>query len=249
MPRAAAAPADTIDERETAGTQAAPGDADDAGAPAEDAAQMAREELERACECAEAMISDARAEAARILEEAGSRADDVRKNAYSEGFIEGHAEGDKRAAAEFEELARENRAAVERVLSAFFEARDASLDEFLGLKSQIKALISDIMKKIINFEYENDDKFIEAVIQGALERIKPSGKLALTVSEADYERFFPSGDAVFNVNGEEISASVIKNQSMGAMEIIVDDGGSTVNVGPFTQLQRIENAFEKSGAL
>jgi flagellar biosynthesis/type III secretory pathway protein FliH len=249
MPRAADI---ALDEREASGPSEAIPDAaaaEEIAAAAAAAADRLAQEAELARERAEAMVSQARDEAARILEDAGRQAGAVREKAYNEGFLEGHAEGDRKAAAEFEELARENRAAVERALSAFFAARDAALAEFSEIKGQIKTLVSDIMKKIINFEYENDDKFIDAVIQGALERIKPKGKLTFTVSEADYERFFPSGEAVFNVGGDAITASVAKNPSMGGMDIIVDDGESTVNIGPLTQLQRVESAFEKSGAL
>jgi flagellar biosynthesis/type III secretory pathway protein FliH len=205
--------------------------------------------VEAAREQAGAMIAEAEAEAARLLEEARAQVDEIRQKAYSEGFLEGHIEGDKKASEEFEAIATENKAAVGRVLAEFFTAREAALNEFKGMKDEIKPIIFEIVKKIINVSYENDDKSFESLIKNALERIKPEGKLTLTVSEADYERFFPSGNAVFNVNGEDIPVAVVKNASLGLAELIIDAGDVTVNAGPDTQLRRIRSAFDRVGTL
>ncbi|MDR2357759.1 MAG: hypothetical protein LBD92_06750 [Oscillospiraceae bacterium] len=195
------------------------------------------------------IIAEAEAEAARILEDAGTRAGEMRRKAYDEGFLEGHVEGDKKAAEEFEAIAAENKTAVERVLAEFFAAREAALKEIGDAKDEIKPLIFEMVKKIINVSYENDDKFFERLVKSALEKIKPEGKLTLTVSEADYERFFPSGGAIFSVNGKKISAEVTKNASLGRMELVIDAGGVTVNAGPEAKLRRVGAALERRRAL
>ncbi|MDR1217146.1 MAG: hypothetical protein LBJ99_01010 [Oscillospiraceae bacterium] len=212
------------------------------------AAEKADEEAE-ARERAGMLVAEAKAEASRILEEVRLRAEELRRDAYDGGVSEGRAEGEKKAADAAEADAAEGRAAFERVLSEFNAERDRALDEFETAKGRIKTLIFEILRKIVNLRYENDDNFFVDVIEDALERVKPTEKLTVSVGEADYERFFPSGSAVFNVDGGEIAAAVVKTPSLGPTEIIIDSGDVTVNAGPHTQLERIEAALEKSGGL
>jgi flagellar assembly protein FliH len=207
------------------------------------------DDVESARERAGVIIAEAETEAARMLEDARAQAGEIRQKAYNEGFLEGHIEGDRKAAEEFESIAAENKTAVERVLSEFFAARETALNEFKGVKDEIRPLVFEIVKKIINLSYEKYDTFFEALIGGALEKLQPEGKLTLTVSESDYERFFPSGSAVFNVNGKDIPALIVKNASLGQTELIIDSDDATVNAGPDTQLRRVMSAFERLGAL
>jgi flagellar assembly protein FliH len=213
------------------------------------AAEEKADEEAAARERAEALVAEAEAEASRILEEVRLRAEELRRDAYDGGFSEGRAEGEKKAAAAAAAAAAGERAAFERVLAEFNAERNRALDEFETARGRIKTLIFEILRKIVNLQYENDDNFFGAVIEDALERVKPAEKLTVSVGEADYERFFPSGSAVFNVDGEEVAATVVKASSLGPTEIIIDSGDVTVNAGPHTQLGRVEAALEKSGAL
>jgi flagellar assembly protein FliH len=198
---------------------------------------------------AETIVADAETEAARVLEEARLRAEELRRDAYDEGFSEGRAAGEEKSAADAEIVAAEGRAAFERVLAELNGALGSARDEFEVMKGQVKTLIFEIVRKIVNLKHENDDKFFIDVIEGALERVKPEGKLTVSVGEADYERFFPSGSAVFKVDGKKLAATIVKNPSLGLTEIIIDFGDVTVNAGPHTQTGRVKAALEKSGGL
>jgi flagellar assembly protein FliH len=222
---------------------------DGEGQDAEPAAVEEVDEEALARERAEAIVANAAAEAARVLEEARLRAEELRRDAYDEGFSEGRAAGEERSAAEAETITAEGRAAFERVLAELNGALGSALDEFEVMRGQVKTLIFEIIKKIVNLNHESDDKFFIDVIEGALERVKPEGKLTLNVSEADYERFFPSGSAVFKVDGKKLAATIVKNPSLGLTEIIIDFGDVTVNAGPHTQARRVKAALEKSGGL
>jgi flagellar assembly protein FliH len=209
----------------------------------------AETETQEAQARAREIVRQAESEAEEILAQARRLAAQERARAYDEGFLEGHIEGDRKAAAEFATIAGENKQAVERVLSELDGAVRRANEDIARMEGDIKRLVFEIVRKIVNVSYEKDDKFFVGAVESALERIKPEGKLTISVSEQDFERFFASGAASFKVNGGTFSAYIVKSPSLEPAEFIVDAGDVTVNAGLETQIRRVEVAFEKSGVL
>ena len=102
-------------------------------------------------------------------------------------------------------------------------------------------------KKIINPAEEAVGGVFESLIKNALRQIAPDDKVRLRISANDYERFFPEGSAVFELgNGITVSASILKDLSLGEYDCIIDKDDSTVDAGFNTQLKLVELAFHKN---
>ena len=204
---------------------------------------------------AEAILEEARREAEELTQSAREHIDEERESARREGLAEGEREGRRicdeqleaklrEAGEEFENKIRDDDEKLKRVVEELYDEREKTFD---GLEEQVVGLSLDIVKKIINPSEEALGGVFEMLIRNALKQINPDGKIIIRVSPAEYERFFSSGSAVFELDrGVTVTASVLRDVSLGEGDCVVDTEGETINAGLDTQLKFIKLAFEKA---
>lgn len=240
-----------------------------AGGAETDAEVRAREIVEKAEAKAEALeadiISKANAEAAAIVEaarleaeasiaSARERIDEekllARKEGYDEGAEEGRRSFDEQLEAKINELdgefgrkAGEDDEKLKRVLEELYDERARTYE---GLEKQVVGLALDIVRKVFDPSEEEPGGVFEKLVTNALKQINPEGKILIRVSPAEYERFFLSGSAVFDLGGGKVTASVLRDASLGAGDCIVDTEDATINAGLDSQLKLISLAFERA---
>ena len=219
----------------------------DAAASAASAAQAliaAREMVEDAAEKAARIIADARDEAAMLMLSARDQAEEDRRRAWQEGFAEGSEEGKRAFDEELSAKLREDDESLRRIIGELYDERKRTYD---GLEDEVVALALDIARKVINQPEEGPGGFFEALVKNALERMIPEEKIIIRVGCAEYERFFPSGSAVMKLDsGVTVTASVMRDVSLGAGDCIMDTEEATINAGLDTQLNYIRLAFEQA---
>ena len=204
---------------------------------------------------AEAIIGDARREADEIVQSARERIEEERESARRDGYAEGEREGRRvydeqleeklrDVNVEFESKIREDDEKLKRVIEELYDERTKTYD---GLEEQVVGLSVDIVRKVINPSEEGFGGVFEMLIRNALKQINPDGKIIIRVSPAEYERFFSSGSAVFELDrGVTVTASVLRDVSLGEGDCVVDTEGETIDAGLDTQLKFIRLAFEKA---
>ena len=213
--------------------------------------EMEREALEAAQEAAQKIIADARNEAAALLLSAREQIDQERKQAWEESYAHGSNEG-KRIAEEkyknhYETKIREDDEMVKRVVDELYRERKATYD---ALENEVVALTLQIVRKILHPAEEAVGGVFESLIRNALRQMAPEGKIIIRVSPTEFERFFSSGTAFFELDkGVTVTASVLKDPSLGEYDVVIDTEDETVNAGIETQLKYIRIAFNRADDL
>ena len=202
-----------------------------------EAEKKAEEALGRAREEAEAMIQAAHAETESMLQDARGQIEEAYVQAKQEGYSEGEREGrhayDAKIAEDDIKLAR----AVEEIHGERVRMYD-------GLEEKITTLALSVVKKIFNPAEEVLGDVFRSLVLNALKQIKLTEKIIIRVGPAEYERFFSSGHAVFELHdGVTATATVLKDMSFNDGDCVIDTDFETVNAGLDSQLKYIQLAF------
>lgn len=216
-------------------------DAAASAAQAQQAVAMAEDMLNNASIKAGRITEEARGEAAAILLSARDQAEEDRRSSWQEGFAEGTEQGkcsfDKQLAAKL----REDDESLRRVIDELYEERTRTYN---GLEGEVVALAMEIVKKVIDTSEESGSVF-QALIINALKQLNPDKKVIIRVGPVDYERFFSSGKNVFELSsGVTVTASVLRDISLGEGDCVIDTEETTINAGLDSQFKYIKLAFD-----
>jgi len=207
------------------------------------ARSQADEILAEAMESAEAIKQEARDEMAILMVDARDQAEEERRLMVQEGFAEGAKEGKRSYDEALAAKLREDDEMLKRVIGEVYSERERT---YGTLEDEVVALAVEIVRKIINPPGEELGDVFQPLIRNALKQITPTEKVVLRVSQAEYERFFTSGSAVFKLDsGSTVTASIIRDPSLDPGDCIIDAGEETVNAGVESQLKYVKLAFEK----
>ena len=207
------------------------------------AGMNAQEVLNEAREKAEQIIRDAHIEAADMIISAKEQAEQGRRLAWEEGYTEGAEEGKRSYDEQLSQKLLDSDESLKRVIKEIYDERELTYSK---LEGNVVDLALDIVRKIISPAEEAISGVFELLIKNALKQIAPDGKIMLRVSPADYERYFSSGNALFELEGGvKVRASVLRDISLNELDCIIDQENSTVNAGFDTQLKHVQLAFNR----
>ena len=197
----------------------------------------------KAREKAESIIENARDEAARLLVEARDEADEIKRRAWQEGFEQGSGEGRRSFDEQLEAKLKEDDDMVKNALREIHGEREQLLN---GLEKEVVGLAMSIVRKILNPDEDEAGVFM-LQIKNALRRVNMEGKIIIRVSPNEYERFFASGNKVFELDkGLAVTASILRDLSLTSGDLIIDTIDATVDAGLESQMKYIELAFERT---
>ena len=203
----------------------------------------AQEILDDAKDKATHIIEEAREETATMILAAKEEAEESRNRAWKEGYSQGVEEGKRSYDEKLSQDMKSNSQSLKRVIKELYDARERIHSK---LEKDVVDLSLQIVKKIINPAEEALNGVFEALIKNALKQTASDGKIMLRVSIADYDRFFSTGNAVFELEGGvKVTASVLRDTSLDEYDCIIDAESSTANAGLDTQLRLIELAFTR----
>jgi len=188
------------------------------------------------------MIMDARNEIAALLLSAKEQAEEDRRRAWQEGFAEGAEEGRRSFDEQLEEKTRLDDLSLRSVLD---EINSELTRTYSELEKEVVSLALKIVRKMISPAEEQLGSLYEPLIKNALKKLNIDKKIIIRVSPVEYERFFPSGNAVFELDsGAKVTASVLRDVSLGDGDCIIDYEDGAVNAGFDSQLNYIRLAFD-----
>jgi len=211
------------------------------------------------------IIEDARREVAELLLSARDQAEENRRKAWQEGFAEGSEEGqrvyeeqlglkireyDEQLDAKMREcngkldakLLGDDNMLKHVIEELYYERKRA----FNGLEDEVVKLAFGIVRKIISPVEDGSGEMFIALIKNALKQMNPDGKIVIRVSQAEYERFFPTGGAVFEMDsGVRLTATILKDPLLEDGGLLIDANDTTINAGLETQLKYVQLAFDE----
>ena len=207
-----------------------------------------QEAIRKAEEKAEArakrIMDDARSEIAALMLAAREEAEEERHRACQEGFSEGAEESKRICDERYAEKMREDDEMLRRVIEEIYTEKNRIYEE---LEDEVIRLTFEIVRKVIGSTEESVGGVFQSMIKNALRQITPEGKIIIRVSPAEYERFFSSGSAVFELDkGVSVTAGILRDASLGDFDCVIDTEDETVNAGLETQLKYIEIAFNRA---
>jgi flagellar biosynthesis/type III secretory pathway protein FliH len=190
------------------------------------------------------ILANARTMADQIITEARDEAMEEAKRAWQAGFDDGAIAGKKSFDEKLAEKMQEDEETLKNVLDEVNRERERAREE---LESDVVDLALDIVRKIINPPDEAIGDVFTPLIKNALRQMPTDGKMVIRVGTAEYERFFSSGGAVFELDsGVTVKATVLKDAALQEGDCIIDTDGVTVNAGIESQLQYVKLAFERA---
>ena len=170
----------------------------------------------------EEIIGAAKANAAAILKDAENKGEILKQEQSREGFVTG-----LNIAAE--EYCKEY-TGLEKYKQQLEVRCDGRIEE---IENQIVDIAFVLAKKIIDVEIDRNDEAIQAVIKGALDKVKDDKELALELSQANAERV----DEMAVKNNFKIKA----NESFGADEFMLHSEHGTIDMSIKKQFENLKN--------
>lgn len=212
------------------------------------------EEEKKILDEAEAVLENARKEAAEILEKAKARAEEIKeeegKKGYDGGYNEGYAAGYGEAAAkvketlgaESEELLNE----LKRVIEEAGRKKEELLKEYL---TNLRDIAIAVGEKVIMVSLKSSGDIIEHMIIAATERLKTKEWAKVYISKADAEMMVEGGQDIINALSD-ISSHVriiaMENENRGTCILEFPDEIIDASVG--TQVENIKEILKNTGA-
>lgn len=211
----------------------------------------------------EGMIKEAEAEAQAIIEEAREQAavmkqhamrdaedeiSELKKKAYSEGYEKGSAEGREQALEESRaELQEQNKSLFEEVKVAITELERQKTDYIRQYNEEMKDLVIAIAEKVIKISLKSSSEVIRRMILSAVESSYRKQWAKIYISDHDANLMVREDadilDALRNVS-DRIKIIVMENGEPG--DLMVEYPDQAIDSGVNTQLQNIREIMENA---
>ncbi|WP_294427956.1 flagellar assembly protein FliH [uncultured Treponema sp.] len=198
-----------------------------------DQAQIVKNEAERS---AQEIIKKAQDEAAKILEDARTEQENLKKNGYDEGYTKGREEGYSEGQGEVERLVER----THKILEAVMARREEILNE---TEQQIVELVILMTRKVVKIISENQKSVIMANVLQALKKVKARGNVTVRVNMADVklttEHIQDFIKQIENVQG----ITVIEDSTVDKGGCVVETDFGAIDARIQNQLSELESAI------
>ncbi len=198
------------------------------------AQEEAQQILEQAAVEAQAKITDAQVEAARIKKEAHQQTEEERVHVLEQAKRQGYEDGYADAQAEAERIRREY-ADKEQQLEEYYQ------QQINELEPQFVDIISDIYEHILGVGLGNQREILAHLISNTIRKIEGSHSFIIHVSKEDYpfvsmqKKQLLAGAAAGNSTVE-----VVEDITMGQSECTIETDGGIFDCGLGTQLSELK---------
>ena len=173
----------------------------------------------------------------QIINLALKEAEEIKTNAYREGYSGGM----EKARQKFAEICDEQNAQLNIILREIEESKkrfDAELEE-----KTLKLSIS-VAEKILNMKLENDDKLFVGMVKDTLALMDKGEKFILKLNNREYEKHYKNKCEAFQKELQcDVPVTIIKDVSLKAGGLILESEKSFVDASVDTQLKRIANSL------
>ncbi|MBP3238989.1 MAG: hypothetical protein J6M92_00235 [Oribacterium sp.] len=139
------------------------------------------------------MLRDSADRAEKIINRAMMEAEQIKKDAYDEGYNSGHQEGmqdgheaaRQKAEAEFKETVEKYQSAVAHSIIQIGEEREESFHRYLD---ELKDVAIAVAEKVIHISLETSGEIIKRMIIAEVEKMKKTEWIKIYIDKYDYEQ-------------------------------------------------------------
>lgn len=203
-----------------------------------DAEKRADQILKRAEKEGKRIVGTAKAQADEIIEEARKSAENIREKARAEGYALGirnaGAEAEARRIAEAEKL----RQMIEKLRSDYSGLLES-------MQQDIKSLVAEIARKIINVKLQESDKVFIGLINDAIDKLKQTGYLIIRVCPEDYARYFGGDAEGSGINAGEAKVIAVEEETFAPGDLIIESQAEMLNLSVERQIRQVEKALSE----
>lgn len=193
---------------------------------------------------ADAVLVQARAEAAEMLEDAGVQAEALREAAWQEGHHQGKAEAQAAVEAELRAAwdARRDalRAELENIVAEIGATRQAL---WARQESEMVALSLDIARQVVKTEVTQNPEVVRALIANALRRLTDKDNVRVRVSLADAPRIKEARQDLMEMVDGLRHLEIVDDRRVGEGGCVIETNAGTIDAKIETQLAEVARAL------
>ena len=193
---------------------------------------------------AEAVLTQARAEAAEMLEDAQTQAEALREAAWQEGHHQGRTEGRAAVEAELRAAWEERRAALRAELDGMV-VQIAAAREALWARQEpeMVALALDIARQVVKTEVTQNPEVVRALIANAVRRITDKDNVRVRVSVGDAPRVKEMRQDLMELMDGLRHLEIVDDRRVGDGGCVIETNAGTIDAKIETQLSEVARAL------
>lgn len=215
---------------------------EEAGLVVEEAIPQGGEEISEAM----GLVAAAREKAAALVAAAGAEADNVRREAYDDGFRQGFDEGQARGEAAGLEQARgeltDAAAQAERILS---EAQRQADEAFAAAERKVVELALAVASKVLGREVAENPMVVLPLVKEALTKVEDQERISIRVHPSTYELVLAARPELQAGLTRAGIVTVVGDGSLKEGDCIVETPFGTVDARIDTQLELVKAALRE----
>ena len=175
-------------------------------------------------------------EAAQILEQARQEADDVRQQAFDQGFEEGKAEGIRRGQSEIENEKNE-------ILQEKDNFRKQYEDTMAQMEPKFADVLCTLLQKLTGVLVSDQREVLTYLIHRTMMDMEPSSKFVLRVSTEDFPYMEAHKEEILMKAGVDAAVEVQEEKSLKDGECIIETDSQMMDCSFHTQLKNMTDTL------
>lgn len=213
---------------------------------------IAREErasrmLQEARVSCDIMRQEAQNEHDRLIAEANSKIDEIKKQAeeagHEEGFEAGREEGKKQALREMQDAIQE---ANEKAMRTLQTAREATDDYLKQAEHDVAEVVMHVVEKVLPQHFLDVPQVILPAVKQALMKVKDQKNLEIHVAPDSYEFVLMARDEFRSMlTGGNAIIEVVSDESLQPGDCLIETTNGTVDARLATQMELIKKAVQE----
>lgn len=180
----------------------------------------------------EEIIKEARIKADMIIQKGINKINQIKQEAWQEGYTKGSCEVKEK----YEALCRENSAALRKALEEVAKAQQEVIGE---LEDCILQLSLEIAEKIVNIQLEKNDNIFVGLIKKAVLQLNPKEKFTIRLNQIEYEKYFSDGSEWLSDELQSPPFAALKDSAIAPGGCMLECSEGVIKAGIDTQLEKI----------
>lgn len=191
------------------------------------------------------IIAEAKAGAEQCVDEAQKQIEQIKQQAYNDGFQkgleEGVIQGKQSGLDEMQSLINEAVEKTQRMLT--IGEKDAK-DMIVMAERQIVEIALAVASKILTYQITENPMVILPIVKNALERVCDQEQIVLRVSVDDFETVMQAKQEFQNMVGGEQALTVLVDRTIVRGNCVIDTSYGMVDARIDTQFDSIKTALQ-----
>ena len=191
------------------------------------------------------MLRDAAERAEKIINRANLEAEQIKKEAYDEGYNTGHQEGmadghraaQQQAEADFKMTIEKYQSAVAHSIIQIGEEREESFHRYLD---ELKDVAIAVAEKVIHISLETSGEIIKRMIIAEVEKMKKTEWIKIYIDKFDYEQLLSVDEDVaadLARISDNVKFVVQDKESLGYA--VIETPSEMIDIGVSSQIDNI----------